>query len=243
MCHYSFTCAMTYGSRPRACVSHTHVNESCHLGCLTNSTRHELWICNMTHSYVPWLIDMCHDSPICNIAHSYVSWLIHLCIAHTYVPWLICMCHDSFICAMTHSYVPWLIHMCPTWSKRAMNQMNEDEVKKLCAIINSDKTTKRTIVKAIVSTIFLRLTPVAKAVEQVCLALCCSVLQCDVSQCICSVLQCVAVCRDVALCRHAVCWVYLQCVKKMLQCGVLQRVCSVVCCVMGWLRLVGPSKW
>jgi len=45
--------------------------------------------CATTHSYVPWLIRMCHDSFICAMTHSYVPWLIH-------------MCHAACICAMTH---------------------------------------------------------------------------------------------------------------------------------------------
>ena len=161
---------------------------------------------------------MCHDAFIYAVTHPYLPWLIH-------------MGHGSFICDMTHSYVTWLIHTRPAWFKRAMTRMNEDELKKLCDIINSDKTTKRTIVKAIVSTIFLRLTPVAKAVEEVCLALCCSVLQCDVLQCICSVLQCVAVCCSVLQC-------VLRCVAVC--CSAMCRSACAVCCSVSWRCVVLP---
>jgi len=53
------------------------------------------FLCVKTHSCVPWLICVCHDSFVCAMTHLCVSWLIHVF-------------HDSFVCAMTHSCVPWL---------------------------------------------------------------------------------------------------------------------------------------
>jgi len=73
-------------------------------------------ICDTTHSHVPWLIHMWHDSFMCYMPPIHMRAVTYSYVWHewhvTRVPWLNHMCgmrHDSFTCV---TWVRYLIHMC-----------------------------------------------------------------------------------------------------------------------------------
>jgi len=95
----------------------SHMNASCH-------------ICDMTHSYVTWLIHMWHDSfmrlvHICSVIFMHTIWLIHI-VQHAYIfmhicsvifvhiEWaLTCMWQCAYalmhICSVIFIHVVWII--------------------------------------------------------------------------------------------------------------------------------------
>ena len=88
MWHGSYILDVSRFCRP---LSITHIYVWCNVG-------DDLYICDLTHWYVTWLIDMWRDSYFWTMRHP--SFICDM--SDVIVTWLIDIWHDSLICEMTH---------------------------------------------------------------------------------------------------------------------------------------------
>jgi len=166
--------------------------------------RHDSSICVMAHRYetcsyihprVPWLVHRRSDT------HSYMWYdsFIRDAFLHT---WLIHMCHDVFACPMIPSHVPWLIHrstethsyvswlyialvrhfpsyMTPSWHVPWRIHMRRDSFTRATTHSHRSRETHAYVFWSIhMRQGFTHTGPWRIHMRCVCVAVCCSVLQC-----------------------------------------------------------------